>query len=378
MTVVASFVGGWGHAEPLLPVAERAAQAGQRVVFAGQAAIVPRLADRGYDTVVVGPDTMATEPLPLVPVDRDAERRVVADHFVRRFGAERAETLAALFERERPEVVVCDEVDVGAVLAAEQAGIPAVTVSVIAAGRLAAPEVIGTAWSDLRRSHGLAADDECRLAGGSLMLAFAPPSFRDPVLPRPPRLQHVRPAVLDRVTREARPSLVYATLGTIFNLESGDLLTRVGRALDRVDGGALLTVGPHLSAHDLGVPAGVRVENFVPQEDVLGRCRAVVCHGGSGTLIAALSLGVPVVVLPMGADQPDNADRCEALGVGIVLDPLTATPATIHEAVDAVVRDGRYAAAARELAAEAAALPSLDDVREIDALLSPDPRRAGS
>ena len=85
----------------------------------------------------------------------------------------------------------------------------------------------------------------------------------------------------------------------------------------------------------------MRVEQFVPQHEVLGHCDAVVCHGGSGTLIAALSLGVPVVVLPMGADQPDNADRCEELGVGIVLDALTAEPATISAAVRAVTTESQ-------------------------------------
>ena len=84
----------------------------------------------------------------------------------------------------------------------------------------------------------------------------------------------------------------------------------------------------------------------MPQHEILGRCAAVVSHGGSGTLVAALSLGVPVVVLPMGADQPDNADRCEALGVGVVLDPLTADGAMIATAVTEVMADGRYSATA--------------------------------
>ena len=56
------------------------------------------------------------------------------------------------------------------------------------------------------------------------------------------------------------------------------------------------------------------------------------CHGGSGTIVDALSLGIPVVVLPMGADQVDNADRCEALGTNIALDPLTATLTEIADA----------------------------------------------
>jgi UDP:flavonoid glycosyltransferase YjiC (YdhE family) len=77
----------------------------------------------------------------------------------------------------------------------------------------------------------------------------------------------------------------------------------------------------------------VRVERHVDQAEVLPRCRAVISHGGSGTVLAALAHGLPSLLLPMGADQPWNADRCEALGVAWVLDVIAATPADIRAAV---------------------------------------------
>jgi UDP:flavonoid glycosyltransferase YjiC (YdhE family) len=86
-------------------------------------------------------------------------------------------------------------------------------------------------------------------------------------------------------------------------------------------------------------------------------------------LIAALSLGVPVVVLPMGADQPDNADRCEVLGVGLVLDAMSADPATIAGAVETVTRDWRFARAAAALAAEASAQSALANIGELHTIL---------
>ena len=49
--------------------------------------------------------------------------------------------------------------------------------------------------------------------------------------------------------------------------------------------------------------------------------RAMVCHGGSGTMRAGLAAGIPQVVLPLFADQPDNAARVDALGAGIALEP---------------------------------------------------------
>jgi hypothetical protein len=59
---------------------------------------------------VVGPDTLATQRLPLVPVDREAERAVMRDHFVTRYGSQRMTELTARFEAGQPRLVVCDEV----------------------------------------------------------------------------------------------------------------------------------------------------------------------------------------------------------------------------------------------------------------------------
>jgi UDP:flavonoid glycosyltransferase YjiC (YdhE family) len=292
------------------------------------------------------------------------------DHFVRRYGAHRAGALGSLIEESTPGLVVCDEVDVGAVVAAEQHAVPCVTVNVIAAGRLMAADVVGAAWDDLRRAYGLAADSGGARLGGDLSLAPLPRSFRDPVLPWPGSLHAVRPPILEDVGSTRSSSLVYATLGTVFNVESGDLLERLAAALGQVGGESILAVGSGVRPDELGpIAPGVRVEPFVDQREILGRCRAIVCHGGSGTLIAALSLGVPVVVLPMGADQPDNADRVEALGAGIVLDPVTATPGTIAEAVREAAADQRYATAATELAAEAAAQPAPGDLSELASLI---------
>jgi UDP:flavonoid glycosyltransferase YjiC (YdhE family) len=377
--VVASFVGGWGHAEPLLPIAAWAKQLGHRVTFAGQAAFAERIIRMGYEFDVVGPDTLATTPQPLVPVDRQAERAALRGHFIARFGQTRAGLLGDLFDREAVELAICDDIDVGAVIAAERRGIPCVTVNVIAAGLLNHPNVVSPAWEELRRNHGLAPDQDTRRIGGELVIAPLPRSLRSPDAPVPAAMRLVRPPILDEhrhsAGAETGRSLVYVTLGTVFNLESGDLLSRLVQAMnilsatDGVD--AVITTGPDINLDDLPPPArGIRIESFVAQRALLGRCDAVVCHGGSGTLVDALSLGIPVVVLPMGADQPDNADRCEALGAGIALDALAVTPTEIAEATWAILRDNAFAEAAAVLSAEARTQPELIDVPELRQLLA--------
>lgn len=375
---MATFVGGWGHAEPLVPLARWAEQLGHRVSFAGQAACADDLTRLGFEVDAVGPDTLAAAPRPLVPVDRVAEQAVVRDHFVARFGRARASELGALFDREHVGLVICDEVDVGAIVAAEQRGIPCVTVNVIAAGALTAPAVVGSAWDALRQAHGLAPDPACHRIGGDLVLAPVPRSFRSPTTTTPTILRFVRPPVLDEMHSHVEDpggrALVYVTLGTVFNVESGDLLARLVQAMNLVSLTHLvevvITVGDHVAVDELPPPGpAVRVERFVPQRELLGRCRAVVCHAGSGTLVSALSLGLPVVVLPLGADQPDNADRCQELGVGVALDPVTVSAHDLAAATEAVLHDEHFTGAAAELAREARSQPGIRSLPELQRLI---------
>jgi UDP:flavonoid glycosyltransferase YjiC (YdhE family) len=64
--------------------------------------------------------------------------------------------------------------------------------------------------------------------------------------------------------------------------------------------------------------------------------------------------GVPVVALPLGRDQPDNAQRIVECGAGVRLMP-DARPAEIAEAVQTVLSDPRYRAAAKAIGARIAA-----------------------
>ena len=90
---------------------------------------------------------------------------------------------------------------------------------------------------------------------------------------------------------------------------------------------------------------------------MLPDCDLVVSHGGSGSVLGALTHGLPMVLLPLGADQPLNAARCEALGVARVLDPLAARPWELHEAVLGVLADQMYRDSAESLRDEIGALP---------------------
>ena len=215
------------------------------------------------------------------------------------------------------------------------------------------------------------------------MIAPLPRSLRSPAAALPPAMRFVRPPIVEE--HRSRPgavpgrSLVYVTLGTVFNVESGDLLSRLVEAMnilsttDEVD--AVITTGTDIDPDDMP-PAAPAFESNVSSRSE--RCSAmhatVVCHGGSGTVVDALSLGIPVVVLPMGADQLDNADRCAALGTGIALDPVDATPTEIAETTRAVLRTASFADAAAVISAEAHNQSGLVDVPELGHFLAPSVR----
>lgn len=76
---------------------------------------------------------------------------------------------------------------------------------------------------------------------------------------------------------------------------------------------------------------------------------AVISHGGLSTITAALTAGVPLVCIPQGRDQPDNAQRVAASGAGRIV-AAGASPAEIATALREVLADSAALLAARGFA----------------------------
>jgi UDP:flavonoid glycosyltransferase YjiC (YdhE family) len=134
-----------------------------------------------------------------------------------------------------------------------------------------------------------------------------------------------------------------------------------------------LTVGRRFDSSTLGpVPANVHVEPWIDQARVLDHAELVVCHGGSGTTLAALSAGVPLVMVPLFADQFENAGRIAATRAGRVVETQirtagarsisSATPPEITKSIEGVLGDVTYRDRARAIAAEMAATPTVEEV----------------
>jgi len=82
------------------------------------------------------------------------------------------------------------------------------------------------------------------------------------------------------------------------------------------------------------------------QDTLIERADAVICGGGHGILAKALSRGRPVVTVPGGGEQRENADRVRRGGLGIAVRPDRLTPKRLAHAVHRVLTEPRFARAA--------------------------------
>ena len=369
MRILFSFTGGSGHFLPTTVFARALERRGHEIRYACQDGMIPTVRAAGWEAESTGGKSLSEYAArrPLAGVDRVAEEQVMRQFFADTVAKERAQQLGRLIETWRPDLVVRDEVDFGAALAAEAAGLPHAAIVVIAAGRLTRPEIIGPPLTKLRADLALEPATTIESLHHYLLLVPVPPSFRDPQEHLPVTARFVRPAILDdqetlpcpRRTRTV--PRVYFTLGTIFPQESGDLFQRVLAGLASLPIEVTVTVGEAITPAELGKqPPNVRIAPFLPLNETVSRSDLVVSHGGSGTVIAALALGVPQLIFPMGADQPDNADRCQVLNVGLTLDAVTAKPAEIADSAMNVLRDFTYRMACQQIAEEASSLPTTD------------------
>ena len=301
-----------------------------------------------------------------------------------------AEQILAELRKEPPDVVVIDFVLLGAIAAAEAAGIPAVVLMHNVLSRpLPGVPPYGPGWLPARGPLGLLRDalgkaavnlihtrnggpplNHARLLMGlpslrslfeqydraERVLVLTSPAFDYQAHHLPANVRHVGtpfddagslPWSLPWPPDDARP-LVLVSLST---LEQGQavVMQRVVQALGPLPVRGLVTLGPALDPVQFKAPSNVRLEAFVPHSAVLPHAKAMVTQCGLGTLTKALAHGVPLVCIPLVGDQPDNAARVVARGAGIRLG-RDATPEQIRAAIQRVLTQPGFGESARRMA----------------------------
>jgi UDP:flavonoid glycosyltransferase YjiC (YdhE family) len=377
MRVLFASTRGAGHYTPLVPLVEAAVRAGHEVLVAGPAALADLVERGGYPFWEFDdpPEDELGAVWSRVPSLSPDEQNVVVLRDI--FG--RLDTRASLprlrqaCEEWGPDLVLRDPNEFGSALAAELRGVPHARVTAwLSEMEVVSLELAAAPVDELRRELGLPADPEGELLRASPFVTSVPPSLDDPVAQQPRTLRFRDPAV-DGPARAAGPPgrwpdaggpLVYVSFGSVAGgiemtahvyamaVEAvADLPVRVLLTLGQRDGDPA-SLGP--------LPPNVHVEAWVSPADVLAHADAVVSHGGPGTTFGALAAGLPVVAVPLFADQPYNARRVEAVGVGLAVDVADGA-AALRGALERVLAGGSFRDAARRIAAEMRALPTADE-----------------
>ena len=100
----------------------------------------------------------------------------------------------------------------------------------------------------------------------------------------------------------------------------------------------------------LSIAPNTELVEWVSYSRTMPRCSLVICHGGHGTVVRALSSGAPVLVVPHSGDMGENAARIDWAGLGVRLPWRLLSPATLRLAVKRVLANESFATRALELA----------------------------
>jgi UDP:flavonoid glycosyltransferase YjiC (YdhE family) len=373
MRIMFTFIGGSGHFRPLVPIARAAQAAGHEVAVAGAGSMVKEIEAAGLTAFATSKPRLEpafTPSAKVEPIDLEREDQSMRLGFAGTGARRHVKVVPDIVREWEPDVLVRDEVDFGTAIVAELLDIPCATVLVLAAGTFPRKDVIEEPLNELRSELGLRPDASLSMLERDLVLSPFPPSFRSPLSPLPNTAFSYRPATASRHA-STHPPTVYFTLGTFDT--NHDLQSRVLKGLSELEVNVVMTVGVRNNPGEFGPqPRNIRIERFIPQDEVLPFSDLVISHGGSGSLMGALANGLPSILLPMGADQPYNAKRCVELGVGQILDAVTVGPEQVRDTARLLLDSVAYHQSAERIGEEINALPDVrETVAQIENLSNP-------
>ncbi|MEU2431453.1 macrolide family glycosyltransferase [Streptomyces sp. NPDC007861] len=145
-----------------------------------------------------------------------------------------------------------------------------------------------------------------------------------------------------------REPVLYASLGTVFSAVPR-LLRAFATALAPLGGTVVVSTGQTDPAALGPLPANVLARRFVPQPEVLARAALFVTHGGMNSVNEAMYAGVPMLVVPQGADQPMVARRVEELGAGLSIPTGDVAEGSVRALARRLLGEPRFRAAATAL-----------------------------
>jgi hypothetical protein len=316
--VLITSVSAYGHLQPLLPLAKALADAGHEVAVATGSDLCPRAVAAGFPAFDAGISPGAAfellaERYPKQEYNRLKPAEILDWYAPHLFGEVLAPAmlsdLESLVRSWRPHVILHETWEFAGPIAAASAGIPSIcqTLGIRFDDRFI--DAIAAVVAPLWRQYDLTPDPTAGLYR-HLCLDITPPSFqsyqqarkREGMLPLRPTSMPSLPG--DRlppwIEYRREVPLLHMTVGT--NMGTNGDMTMFRSVIDGLGSLAvdvLITIGFEGDPASLGPwPANVHVEHYLPHALLLPRCSAVICHGGTGTTLSSLALGLPLLILP--------------------------------------------------------------------------------
>ncbi|TDC21981.1 oleandomycin glycosyltransferase [Micromonospora sp. 15K316] len=354
-----------GHINPTLPIVAELVRRGHRVTYHTTPAYAEEIAATGARVLrYSGHD----HPLPGTPVALMDELSRAAVRLL--------PTVLAELREIRPDLIVHDSLCPWGPVAARELGVPAASSFTTFAFNRRMPSPTRGSWQLLA-----AAAARPRHAGGylssrwelrrrydtSAMPLIDLANIRQPLnLVYTSRALHPAADSFDESYRFVGPSVgarpenssfpldrlrdpvLYVSMGTLFDV-GPRLLRSFADALAPLGGTVVVSTG-HTDPGALGpLPENVIAHRSVPQPEVLARAALFVTHGGVNSVNEALYAGVPMLVVPQGADQPLVAARIVELDAGLSIRTEDVDAESVRALARRLLDEPRFRAAASTL-----------------------------
>jgi zeaxanthin glucosyltransferase len=232
---------------------------------------------------------------------------------------------------------------------------------------------VARTWAE---NHGLQIDWDTPNATMSKLAVITqtPKEFDFPDVPQAPAFHYAGPFHDDygrenvafpwgRLTGEP---LIYASMGTLVN-GLADVFRIILKAAAAIPGRQLvLSIGSNIQVDDLGpIPASAIVVSRAPQIELLKRAELCITHAGINTTLESLALGVPIMAIPVGFDQPGIAARIVYHGIGKSMPVASMNKEDLSGAIQEVLGNSSYRDTARRFQRTIAQTHGLDRAADV-------------
>lgn len=410
MKVLLSIIPGKGHLVTIVPLAKALQQAGHEVLFVTGASFAHKVEALGFHTAPVGFDWLkvsqenlsaGVNPLQTQQKLLDKSNWLLGSGTPQQSGSQedQAQTrsipaassedtvdaqinlpvvsaieienilpdLLTVIQDWKPDVILRDALDFAPYIAGDLLDIPhAVFSSWVIWPKSWLQYMVGKYIAQARERHHLPPDPRLERLDHYLSLSFTPPGYQftngdittlhfiSPLLVEDTIEQNQLPPWVHDLP--SQPT-IYISLGTMFGQTEGIYKT-ILQGISAEPYNLVVALGGTLDPSAFGPqPSNVHIERYIPMSLIAPYCDLVVSHAGSNTIMTTLGQGLPMLLIPIGADQPLNAIRCTELGVAQRLEAEDLRAEDVSSAVRTLLKDESYREVAQKLQQEIVTMP---------------------